>query len=109
MGGGEGGGGMDGDGSRNRMSRTNSLYLSPGAPDKQKTVLLFHNKKKAQSFHLCLPSFYTPCKILVVEDNYKSAMSISFKKSTNLGTAIVDRVAAAGIFICRDEAKFTYF
>ena len=46
--GGEGGGGMDGAGSRNRMSRTNSLYLSTGAPDKQKTVLLFHNKKSRE-------------------------------------------------------------
>ena len=64
--------------------------------------------KKAESFHLCLPSFNTLCKKLVIENNLKSVMSISLKKkSTNLGTAIVDRVVAAGIFICRDEAKFT--
>ena len=48
-GGAEGSGGHWGrDGSRNRMSRTNSLYLSTGAPDKQKTVLLFHNKKNRE-------------------------------------------------------------
>ena len=80
MGGGEGGegvGGMDGAGSRNRMSRTNSLYLSTGAPDKQKTVLFFFNKKRQRvSIFICL----FLCKILVVEDNYKSVMSISFKK-----------------------------
>ena len=76
---------MDGAGSRNRMSRTNSLYLSTGAPDKQKTILLFHNKKKQRvSIFVCL-SLIPHCKILVVEDNHKSVMSISFKKVQILG------------------------
>ena len=33
-----------------------------------------------QRVTIFLPSFYTPCKILVVEDNYKYVMSIPFKK-----------------------------
>ena len=35
-------------------------------------------------------------------------MSIPLKKKYKFGDSNLNRVAAAGIFICRDEAKFTY-
>ena len=76
---------MDGAGSRNRMSRTNSLYLSTGAPDKQQKGSTFLYHFFVENFHLCLPFFTTACILLIVEDIYRCVMSIPFKKKYKFG------------------------
>ena len=76
-------GGMDGAGSRNRMSRTNSLYLSTGAPDKQQKGFTFLYHFFCENFHLCLPFFNTACILLIVEDIYRCAV-YSFQKKVQI-------------------------